>query len=61
VFKVTKHADGSIDPYKARLVAKGFKQLYGLDYKDTFSSVVKPTTIRILLSFAVTYRWSLRQ
>ena len=60
VFKVKRHADGSIERYKARLVAKGFKQRYGLDYEDTFT-VIKPTTIRILLSLVVTRGWSLRQ
>jgi histone deacetylase 1/2 len=61
VFKVKKHVDGSIERYKVRLVAKGFKQRYDLDYKDTFSPVVKPTTIRLLLSLAVTRGWSIHQ
>ena len=61
VFKVKKYADGSIERYNARLVAKGFKQQYGIDYEDTFSLVIKPTTIRVLLSLAVTRGWSLRQ
>jgi hypothetical protein len=42
-------------------VAKGFKQWYDVDYDDTFSLVVKPTTIRLLLSLAVSRGWSLRQ
>jgi hypothetical protein len=61
VFKVKKHADGTIERYKARLVAKGFKQRYGLDYEATFSPVVKPTTVRLLFSLAVTHGWSLRE
>lgn len=54
-------SDGSIGRYKARLVAKGYRQRYGLDYEDTFSLVVKATTIHLVLSVAVSRGWTLRQ
>ena len=61
IFK-TKHCpDGSIDKHKARLVARGFTQQHGIDYGDTFSPVVKPATVRLVLSLAVFRDWSLRQ
>jgi hypothetical protein len=53
--------DGTIDRYKARLVAKGFKQRYGIDYEDSFSPVIKPATIHLVLSVAVSQGWGLRQ
>jgi hypothetical protein len=42
-------------------VAKGFKQQYVIDYEDTFSPVIKSTTIKITLSIAVSKGWHLRQ
>jgi histone deacetylase 1/2 len=61
VWKKKYKSDGSLDKYKGRLVAKGFKQRYGIDYGDTFSPVVKPATIRVVLSLAISRGWSLRQ
>ncbi|KAG8500663.1 hypothetical protein CXB51_002624 [Gossypium anomalum] len=61
IFKVKKNPDGTIDRRKARLVAKVCSQVPGCDFKETFSPVIKPATIRIILSIAVTKGWSLRQ
>jgi hypothetical protein len=61
VFKLKQNPDGSVARHKARVVAKGFKQQFGIDYDDMFSPVVKPTTIHILLSLAVTKGWNLHQ
>jgi hypothetical protein len=61
VYKIKRNTDGSISRYKASLVAKGFHQQAGVDFAETFSPVVKPPTVRIILSLAAQNRWSLRQ
>ncbi|RVW69943.1 Retrovirus-related Pol polyprotein from transposon TNT 1-94 [Vitis vinifera] len=61
VYAVKVGPDGQVDRLKARLVAKGYTQVYGSNYGDTFSPVVKIASVRLLLSMAAMCSWPLYQ
>lgn len=61
VFKRKLNNKGEIVRYKARFVAKGFAQRYGRDYNETFSPVVRHSTIRYLIALAVKNQMKIHQ
>ena len=61
LYKIKYALDGSVDRYKARLVALGNHQRAGIDYHETFSLVVKASTVRLILSIVVSCNWMIRR
>ncbi|XP_024963942.1 uncharacterized protein LOC112504241, partial [Cynara cardunculus var. scolymus] len=61
VYKTKFNQDGIIGRYKARLVALGFTQKQNEAYYETFSPVVKFTTIRCIVELAVKQHWPIHQ
>jgi len=61
VYKIKHYADSQIDRYKAWLVARSFSQQEGIDYLEMFSPVVKPATVRLVLTIVVLYGWNIHQ
>jgi hypothetical protein len=51
IFK--KKYTGNLVKYKARLVAHGYRQIYGLDYWETYAPVSSASAIRTILTIAV--------
>ena len=42
-------------------MAKGFHQQFGVNFEETFNPIIKPPTVRIILSLAIQFNWPLRQ
>lgn len=57
IFKVKQREDGSVERLKARLFANGVRQLEGVEYNQTFSLVVKPVSIRLVFTVAISKGW----
>jgi hypothetical protein len=61
VFRHKFHSDGSFDRYKVHWVLRGFTQRPGVDYDEMFSPVVKPATVRTVLTLAHSQDWPIHQ
>lgn len=53
IFKHKFKADGSLERYKERWVLRGFTQRPDVDFDKTCSPMVKPATVRTVLSLAL--------
>ncbi|GJU21725.1 ribonuclease H-like domain-containing protein [Tanacetum coccineum] len=61
LFKIKYKSIGEIARYKARLVSKAYSQREGFDYLETFSLVVKMSTMRRMLNVVICNSWILFQ
>lgn len=58
-YKVKLKCDSTLGKCKSCVVAKGYKQKYRVS--KTYSPMVKPQTIRVVLTISLTLEWDIRQ
>lgn len=61
VYTLKRGPNGEVTRYKARWVVRGFEQREGLDYNETFASVVKPMSYKAIFALAAAEDWDLEQ
>ena len=59
VFKNKTNENGNITINKDRLVPQGYTQVEGLDFDETFTSIARLESIRLLMGFSCTLRFKL--
>jgi hypothetical protein len=52
IYKDKSDSAGDVSRFKARFVAKGCSQRAGLDYTETFSTVIRMASMRLFLAIA---------
>ncbi|GKE07280.1 putative RNA-directed DNA polymerase [Tanacetum coccineum] len=60
IFVRKRNEKNEVTRYKARLVAQSFSQRPGIDYEETYSSVMDAITFRYLISLAVSKNLEMR-
>ena len=61
VYKAKEGPNGEIVKFKARWVVKSYEQKYGIDYIETFASVVKPMLYKALFALAAALDYEIEQ
>lgn len=61
VYKRKRGPDGKVKRHKSRWVCKGFTQVHGLDFDETYASVVKSPSYRLFFALQAKLGWKCRQ
>ncbi|KAH9652502.1 hypothetical protein KPL70_027122 [Citrus sinensis] len=61
VYKIKRDGNDQVERYRARLVVKGYAQKEGINFNEIFSSVVRFTTVRVVLAMCATFDLHLKQ
>ncbi len=61
VFKRKRSVNGEVVRYKARFVVRGFTQVHGLNFDETYASVVKSPSYRLFFALQAKLGWKCHQ